>query len=163
VKTGACIVIVGLVIGVGGCQDAKQDAEAKAQLVDEAAGKLRADEAKQLADAKAQLVADPSAYLEASDIGYYDKGIINDYRQVTRMRVMNRSKFPVTSVSGDIDWMDDGGAKVGSMPFSVSGSIAAGDTKLFSTDDGSLTNGTLQASAKRVIVRFTHVTIVEAP
>jgi hypothetical protein len=147
--------------------DAKRNEVVAAALAtaarERAAEQLRVEEAARVAQAREQLVKSPSTYLEASDVRYFDKGIVNDYRQITQMRVLNKSKFPVTDVQGEVDWTDDAGRKTGSVPFSIRGSIPAGDTKQFAAQDGSLTNGALQTSVTHAAVRFTHVTIVEAP
>lgn len=114
-----------------------------------------------LARERAALLANPNAYLETSDLINYDKGIINDYRQLVGVTVLNRSHFPVRNMRGDVEWVDDSGARVASMPFTLKGSIAAGDTKKFSQSDGTLSNGTVQSGAKRLRVNFTHIDIVE--
>jgi uncharacterized membrane protein len=100
-------------------------------------------------------------YLVTSNLEFFDKGIINDYRQVVGVTVMNRSKYAVTNMSGNVEWIDDSGAATGSVPFSFGGSLPAGDTRRFSQSDGSLRNGTLQTSAKRARIVFTRVDIVE--
>lgn len=128
-----------------------------------AALKLREkQEAEKQAQARSQLLAQPDQYLESSDFTYYDKGIINDYRQLVGVRVLNKSKYPVTDLQGEVDWIDTDGQKVGSVPFTLKGSIAAGATVSFSEQDHTLSNGTLQASAKRARLRFTSIRIAEA-
>jgi len=114
-----------------------------------------------LAQERAALLANPNSYLKTSDFINYDKGIINDYRQLVGVTVLNRSHFAVWNMSGDVEWVNDSGARVASMPFTLKGSIAAGDTKKFSQTDGTFTNGTVQSSARRVHLNFTHVDIVE--
>lgn len=110
---------------------------------------------------RASLMANPNAFLDTSDLVNYDKGIINDYRQLTSVTVLNRSHFPVQNMSGDVEWVNESGARVASMPFTLKGSIAAGDTKRFSQAEGTLSNGTVQSSARKLRVKFTHIDIVE--
>ena len=50
-----------------------------------------------------------------------------------------------------------------SVPFTLKGSISAGDTKKFTKMDGTLTSGTIQGNAKRIDIRFLRVALVEAP
>jgi hypothetical protein len=73
---------------------------------------------------------------------------------------MNRSKFAVTNVSGEVDWMK-GDVKIGSTVFSLVGSIPAGDTKMFATTNSTLTSTTIRGAADSQVVRFTQVEIVE--
>jgi len=103
----------------------------------------------------------PDSFLITSNLEYYNKGIINDYRQLIKVSVLNRSKFPVGGLSGDVEWYDDNGGKFGSTTFALGGSIPAGDTKNFSTEDGSMTSTTIQGGAKKAVVKFTHVEIIE--
>lgn len=110
---------------------------------------------------KAQLLASPSQFLEIQGSKFHDKGIINHYGQLVLLTILNRSSLPVQSIAGEVDWIDEAGNTVGSIPFSVRGSIVAGDTKTFSTQEGTLTNATLQTDAKRAKIRITHVEIIE--
>lgn len=118
-------------------------------------------EAQALEQAKLDLRKSPEKHLIAGDLQYYDKGIINEYRQLTKMSVLNRSKFAVTRLAGEVDWFDDNGGKIGSTNFSLRGSIPVGETKWFSTDDGSLKSGTLGGSSKKLGVRFTQLEVIE--
>jgi hypothetical protein len=122
----------------------------------------RAAQQQALVDAKAALRANPTRFLKLADIGVYDKGIINSYRQLTRLSLLNASDFAVTDVRGEVDWVDAAGNRIGSTVVALAGSIPAGDTKTFSTADGTLQSGTLQGNATTQSVRFTSVTIVEA-
>jgi hypothetical protein len=111
--------------------------------------------------ARAALLRSPSQFLDVTDAKYFDKGIINDYRQLVDLTILNRSAFAVLNVTGAVDWYDGQGNNVGSIPFSIAGSIASGDTKSFSTREGTLKTETLQTKAKTGKVRVTHVDIVE--
>lgn len=121
----------------------------------------KAAQAQALEREKQALRDTPDSYLITSEPGYYNKGIINDYRQLIKVSVLNRSKFPVGGLSGDVEWYSDNGAKFGSTTFSLSGSIPAGDTKIFSTENGSMSSTTIQGDAKKAKVKFTHVEIIE--
>jgi hypothetical protein len=116
-----------------------------------------------VADAKAALRTDPTRFLKARDVGVYDKGIINGYRQLVRVSLLNASAFPVADIRGDVDWIDGTGSRIGSTTFTLTGSIPAGETKGFSTADGSLQSSTLEGNAAAQSVRVTSVTIVEPP
>lgn len=164
------VVFLLLVLGIGGVvamamyarneqETAEREASRDRQRRDDEAAAQAAQEAAKL-EAEKQKVR-TGQYLTTSDLTYYDKGIINDYRQLTGMAVLNRSKFPVMNLSGDVEWIWDNGARAASMPFVLKGSIAAGDTKTFSTSDGSMQNGTVQTGATKVRIHFTNVDIVE--
>lgn len=150
------VVVLSISLGLlsNGC---KSDSE-KQQEVQLAAAQMVQDAR---AEAKAQLLRAPGQFLEATNLGYYDKGIINDYRQLVKLDVLNRSTLAVQNISGTVDWLDKDGRSVGSLPLSLTGSIAAGDTKTFSKEAGTLRNGTMETSATRALVRFTQVTVVE--
>jgi len=108
------------------------------------------------------ILKNPGIVLEPDGFEYFDKGIINDYRQLSKMSVMNKSKYALTDIAGEVDWLDSEGQKVGSVPFTLTGSIPAGDTKWFSKAAGTLANGTLQTSAKRIRIRFINAAFVDA-
>jgi hypothetical protein len=112
-------------------------------------------------DEKVLITMFPNNYLEVKHREYYDKGIINDYRTLTSMTVLNRSRHAIHEMSGEVDWLDAQGRKFGSVPFTLKGSIPAGDTKTFTSDAGTLTNGTIQGDAKHAQIRFTRVSVVE--
>lgn len=118
----------------------------------------KAQEEKEATD-RARLIATPDQFLETSNLVYHDEGIINDYRTLTKVTILNKSRFPVHKLSGEIDWFD-GARKIGSMPLTLTGSVPAGDTKTFASSDGTLQNGTLQGKATAAKIRFTNVAIV---
>ena len=139
----AMVVLVGL-SGLLGCdlvpgvadRNADRDAIRERQ-------RQEADDARRATDEAARVAAEKQkvrtgAFLDTSDLVYYDKGFINDYRQLVGVSVLNRSKYPVMNLSGDVEWLNDGGARIASMPFELKGSIAAGDTKKFAAPDGTL-------------------------
>jgi len=111
--------------------------------------------------AKQDLLANPSAWFEATDIEFFDKGIINTYRELVKVSLMNKSRFAVRDVRGTVQWLRDNGDEIASVDFSVPGSIAAGDTKTFSKDDGTLTSTTIQTGAQKYRIRVTKVALVE--
>ena len=136
-RLAMAVMIVAAGLSISGCCDVAREAEEKAHV-------QRA----------------PDDFLETSDLGYYDEGIINDYRTLRTVTVLNKSRLSLNNLRGEVDWYSATGAKFGSVPFSVSGSIPAGDTKVFSTTSGTLTNGTIRGAAKFARVRFTHVEVV---
>ena len=110
---------------------------------------------------KAALLATPSRFLAPSDLMVDDKGIINHYRQLIRITVLNKSQFSVTGVHGEVDWVDAKGGKFGSTTFELAGSIPAGATEQFSVSSGTLKSTTIQGSGQPAI-RFTSLNVVEA-
>lgn len=141
----------------------QQEEQQRQQDAVAAALKLREQqEAAKKALERSQLLAQPDSFLETSNSAYFDKGIINDYRQLVGVSVLNKAKYPVTDLQGEVDWFDDNGAKFGSMPFTMRGSIAAGATVRFTAQDGTLSNGTIQGKATRAKIRFTSLRIAEA-
>jgi hypothetical protein len=122
--------------------------------------------AKQKAAAAAErlnVVRNPNDYLKTSDFKSLDRGIINSYRELTSVTVLNTSKYPLNNLSGEVDWLAEDGSKFGSVPFTLKGSIPAGDTKEFSTEAHTLVSNTVKGNAKRLRVRFTNVEIVGTP
>jgi hypothetical protein len=112
----------------------------------------------------AKLAAQPDTFLDTSGIKYHDKGIINDYREFVGVTVLNKARYcSIRSAQGDVTWLDAQGAKLGSTPFALKVSIPAGATQKFSTEDGTLTSGTLQGAGVTVTIHFTGVEIVQPP
>jgi hypothetical protein len=105
-----------MVVLLAGCKmDLRSDAEKQQEIQQQQQGEQQRQEAaitaalklreQQEAEKKAferkQLLAQPDGYLEASDFSYRDKGIINDYRQLIGVRVLNKSKYAVTDLKGE--------------------------------------------------------------
>jgi hypothetical protein len=181
VVVGVCVVVV-LMLSRGGASTPSQADQATTGAapqpgtaatspagpqVDEAAtlaaAQLTQQAAARTAQAKASLRTNPSKYLDASDVGVHDKGIVNSYRELTSLTVLNRSAFAVDSVQGEVDWFDSGGSKIGSTTFTLAGSIPASATVVFSKAQKNLVSGTLQGKATTERVRFTAVNLVETP
>ncbi|MCB1047534.1 MAG: zinc ribbon domain-containing protein [Calditrichaeota bacterium] len=155
------IVLVGLLLVAGYMlfqQRVERVAERKAQAIQKAAEQA---EQQRISDLRNDVLQNPTQYLEVSDIQTYDKGIINDYRQLTGFILKNKSMFPLRDVSGSVEWLSASEAKLGSTTFKLAGSILAGDTKSFQIGNGSLESGTIQCSARRVKVVFEHVAFDE--
>ena len=142
---------------------AEQEQKARVQSThQQAVAAAREAQANDVAQAKAALRADPTRFLKTSDLGFFDKGIINSYRQLSKLSVLNTSKFSVTAMRGEVDWTDAQGKLIGSTVISLAGALPAGDMKTFSTHDRTLQSGTLQGAGTNAAVRFTSVDIVEA-
>ena len=104
-----------------------------------------------------QLVTNPEPLLEESNLEIFDKGLVNNYRELLSVDVLNKSHVAVRNLSGTIQWMDANGATFGWTPFWIKGSIVAGDTKRFAKEGGTLlTGGTIQGSAVAAVLVFTH-------
>ena len=111
-----------------------------------------------------KLRTQPGTFLETSDLQYYDEGIINDYRQLTGVTILNKARYcAVKSAEGDVTWSDANGNRFGSTAFTLGRSIPAGATQRFSTTDGTLTSRTIQGAAVKAQITFTHVVVVEPP
>jgi hypothetical protein len=120
-------------------------------------------ERNRLATERARLEQAPTTFLETRDVLFHDKGIINSYRQVASVTVLNKSHFAIKSAEGDVTWSDDQGRKLGSTPVVLRTSIPAGDTRRFSIDDGTLSSGTLQGEGSRAAFHFTSVDVIDTP
>jgi hypothetical protein len=102
-----------------------------------------------------QLAVNPDPLLEESDVEYHDKGIVNDYRQLAAVSVLNKAHVAVRNMEGTVEWLTDDGRMVGSTPFTLKGFFPAGGTKRFTTADGTLTAGTIQGAASKARLTFT--------
>lgn len=112
----------------------------------------------------AKLTSKPDTVLETSDLQYVDEGIINDYRQLTGVTVLNKARYcAVKTAEGDVTWFDANGGRFGSTAFTLRRSIPAGATQRFSTADGTLTSRTIQGAAVKAQITFTHVDVIEPP
>jgi hypothetical protein len=112
------------------------------------------------AEEKMNLLTNPSLFLPSGDREYEGEDGGDTDHQLTSMVVSNTSHFAVAELTGDVVWFDDQDKRIGSTPFSLSGSIAAGQSKRFSTGDGSMQSGKLHGIAGAVQVVFTHVKVV---
>jgi hypothetical protein len=111
---------------------------------------------------KAEVLAAPERFLDTSNLVYYDKGIINDYRQLTGVTITNRAAVPIRVKKARVVWLTESGDEVGSSPLTLSATLAPGTDKRFSTDDGTMSSGTIQGSAKGARVEFTQIEVVES-
>ena len=154
-------ILVLLVGGVGYFfyqQRVEEEAREQALAVQRAAEQA---EVKRRADQREEVLRNPNGFLETSEITSFDKGILNNYRQLTGFTLLNKSPFPLKELKGTVEWVNDDGESAGSTPFSLQGSISAGDTKKFSTSNGTMKSGTLQTGASKLRLKFEHVAIVE--
>ena len=111
--------------------------------------------------AKQDLLSNPTAWFEATNVEFFDKGIINTYRELVRVSLMNKSHFAVRDIRGTVQWLSENGDQIASVDFSVPGSIPAGDTKTFSKANGTLSSTTIQTDAKNYRITVTKVVLVE--
>jgi type II secretory pathway pseudopilin PulG len=158
----ALVAILILLVGAVGYffyqQRVEEEAREQALAMQRAAEQA---EVKRRADQREEVLRNPNGFLETSEITSFDKGIINDYRQLTGFTLLNKSPFPLKELKGTVEWVNNDGESAGSTPFSLHGSISAGDTKKFSTDSGTMKSGTLQTGASKLRLKFEHVAIVE--
>ncbi len=119
----------------------------------------------EIGDLRIKVEAHPNNYLKGEIYEVYNKGIINDYCQLTSLRVINNSPFQLKDVSGRVEWFDENDNFLGSTSFSIAYTIAAeknlfgGCFSVYSTKGRSLTSGTLQGKAKRAKIVFTNASI----
>jgi hypothetical protein len=97
----------------------------------------------------------------ASDPRYFDKGIVNQYRQVVQLTLVNKSQFAVTGVSGSVTWIDESGAATGTVPFSATGVVPPGGVLTVSKSSGTLSSGVLQTKAKTARVTVGRAEVVQ--
>lgn len=146
-----------------------QNEEMARRVADDAArraaedARIREAEERQAAERaeKQGVASNPGSVLNASGFETLDKGVINDYRQLTKVTILNRSKYALRRISGQVEWLTSDGGFVGASPFDVEGSIPAGDTKTFSVSAGTLRSGTIQGSASSLRLRYNPAEIVE--
>ncbi len=149
--------VVLMALGVGGY--AFMAAQEQAAVL--AKRRIEEDRQREEAELRQRATSDPGSVLTADDFKFYDKGIINSYRQLTSVSIANRSKFSLRKLSGQVEWLGEDGSFVGASPFTLSGSIAPGDTKVFSTTAGTLETGTIQGSASKVRLKFAAAQVLE--
>ena len=173
---GLALVLLGVVLGVLGVvgvgaylvYDAQASGQARQERVaQQQVAQRQAVEAAKVAaqEQKAQeinaIISAPGSYLQASDYQTFDKGIVNSYRQLTGITILNTAHYAVTDIQGNVTFLDDQGRQFGTLPFSLRGSIPAGATQVFSARDGTLNSGTLQGKASKLSVAFTHVRVIQ--
>jgi multidrug efflux pump subunit AcrA (membrane-fusion protein) len=148
---------------LGALQKKQQEAEAAAAAA-RAAQPARAAEGARKAG---KLVVDnPTLFLIPSDLKYKLGGaltISNSYR-LTSLSLLNKSEFPLNNLKGTVEFVDErNGESIATVPFSLKGSIAAGDTKGFGESDGTLNSNMIESGAPVKIkeIKFTHAEIVE--
>ncbi len=159
--------LVAAALIVGGCDLFKDERQEKAEKAKQQAQQVEtAQEAlkrSQQEECK-KLAATPDALLETSGLQYHDKGIINDYRQLTGLTVLNKARYcAVRSAEGDVTWLDAQGRRFGSTPFTLRKSIPAGATERFSVDEKTMTCGTLEGAGVTATIKFTRVDVIEPP
>jgi|HubBroStandDraft_1064217.scaffolds.fasta_scaffold06692_12 hypothetical protein len=155
---------VGLIaLGISGCDNhpgagTTGSAPATDPKVDVAADK--AAEQKKAQEIR-EVIRNPSAFLQPSSMATSDNSTVNRDNRLTRVAVLNRSHFAVNNLQGSVEWIGPNGAALGLTSFNLVGSLAAGETKVYSTADHSLTSTTLQGPAGTIRVMFTHVDVIE--
>ncbi len=108
-----------------------------------------------------QLIQSPSAFLQPSSMGTSDNSADNRENRLTRIAVLNRSHFTVSSIQGRVEWLGPNGGALGATSFTLAGSLPAGETKVYSAAEHSLTSTALEGPAGTMRVTFTHVDVIE--
>ena len=102
------------------------------------ADRVLLEQLKQKEQEKIALLANPDPFIVGGKWEKFDKGIINDYTQVTGCEFTNNSKFAVTSISGNITVYTSKNVEIGSIPFNAEGVLLAGETKTLKINSGEL-------------------------
>ena len=138
------------------------DIEAKKKAEEEAKAKA-AEEAKKKAAAAAlaDVSARPSKYLTVVELIHGDGGIVNTYRSVRKLTVANSSKYIVSGVRADVEFLDDAGRSLGSVPVALTGIIGPGHERTFAVASGDLKSGRLQGKGTTYNIKWTNVAAIE--
>jgi hypothetical protein len=148
--------------------DEQRSAEEKriaAQAAAETTARLERENQEQEAKTaalKKKILANPTHFLWVSDTEMFNKGIVNSYRQLTRMTVTNKTKYPLEDLGGQVEWLDDQGVVRELTTFRLKESIAAGDTKIFRTGNN-MDSSTTDSHAHKLRVKFVTAKFVESP
>jgi hypothetical protein len=113
------------------------------------------------AEEKMNLLTNPGLYLATGDREYVGEDASDTDHQLTSMAVQNTSHFPVDDLTGEVVWFDDQDRRLGVTSFTLRGSLEPGQTRRFSTSDGSMQSGKLQGLSGAVQVVFKHVHVVD--
>jgi hypothetical protein len=108
-----------------------------------------------------EIIRSPSAFLQPSSMGTSDSSAVPHDNRLTRVAVLNRSHFALNNIQGSVEWLGPNGAALGLTTFNLVGSLSAGETKVYSTADHSLTSTGLEGPAGTLRIMFTHVDVIE--
>jgi hypothetical protein len=113
------------------------------------------------ADERMALAAMPENYLKTSNATPSQEEVARHHLQLSSLTVSNTSRFSVDDLRGEVAWVDARGASVGSSPFSLKGSLLAGETKTFSATEGTLASpGKVEGVATQSTIAFRRVTVL---
>ena len=85
------------------------------------------EEAKRRKAELRDLKANPGKYIGMDNWTMYDKGIINDYTQVTAAKLRNSSAFDVVDIEGEFEYRSRSGAVLATVPIKFRGEVRAGE------------------------------------
>jgi hypothetical protein len=105
------------------------------------------------------VLSNPSMYLDTGGYTFDDEA--SDHEELLGMTVWNKSGFTVRALEGDVFWLDEGGQRIGSTHFALTGSVPAHGSQTFSIPEGTMTSGPLRGGALRVAIAFTHVNVAD--
>ncbi len=138
----------------------KKAADERAAIIAAAEKTKQEQEAKEAA-LKARILASPGEFLKIGDTEMFNKGILNSYRQLVRMSVTNKSKYPLEGIAGQVEWLDDGGQMREVTTFRLKGSLTGGDTKVYRVSEGTLESSTTDSHAHKLNVKVMTAKFVE--
>ena len=162
-SSNLAIVLLALLPVALGCKSEAQQVADQEALVRKAEENLKREAALKEAALKRQIRSTPGAFLEATDLGAFDKGVLNSYRQLTKVTVKNKTRYALDGIKGEVEWLDDQGVVREKTLVRLKRSIPAGDTKVFSTGDGSMDSGTTESHAHKYVLKFTSASVIESP
>jgi hypothetical protein len=110
------------------------------------------DEAKRRKAELQEVRSTPAKYVTmAGGWTNYDKGIINDYSDVTEIVVHNASSFEVSDIEGEFTFRSKSDKVLAKVPVKLIGELRAGETKRLKTVgrtiEGSAAQGTLEVTS----------------
>lgn len=112
-------------------------------------------------DTPMALLAMPEMYLTMTDVRPDPKGLPSHSLRLASLTLSNNSHFGVANLQGTVTWLDAKGESLGSAPFSLSGTVLAGEKKLFSTAVGTLASTTVvHGAATASTVSIDHLQVM---
>jgi hypothetical protein len=110
---------------------------------------------------KMRIPSAPNEFLQVTNLAAIDDSLFNSDRRLTRISVTNKTAYPLTGFSGEVQWLSDQNEVREVTLFKLRGSLAAGDTKTFTPGDGGLDTGTTVSHAHKYLVSFKQVKFLD--
>ena len=130
-------------------------------LVLQAEERIKAEKTLQEGRLKQQILSNPNGFLPVTNLAAIDDSLFNSDRRLTRMSVTNKTAYPLTGFSGEVQWLSDQNEVREVTLFRLRGSLAAGETKTFTPGEGGLDTGTTVSHAHKYQVSFKQVKFLD--